>query len=75
MRGNGADKDENGARRGYLEMEGVVLRHEALDLLCRIGDKEFWVTGGQVFNTALAGKTGPGKLVIPLWLARHQKLV
>ena len=75
MRGNGADKEHGGTRRGYIEMEGTILRREGLDLFCRIADKEFWVTGGQVFNTELAGNTGSGKVVIPLWLARHQKLV
>ncbi|TMA35310.1 MAG: hypothetical protein E6J79_15310 [Deltaproteobacteria bacterium] len=75
MRLNGEDKDRGGTRRGYVEMDGVILRREGLDLFCRIADKEFWVTGGQVFNTDLASKTGPAKVVIPLWLARHQKLV
>jgi len=75
VRGNGTADEDGRRRRGYVEMEGVILRHEGLDLLCRVGEKEFWVTGGQVFNTGLAGKTGRGKVMIPLWLARHQKLV
>jgi len=70
MRDNG-----DGVRRGYVEMDGVVLRHEGLDLLCRVGEKEFWVIGGQVFNGGLDRAAGRGKIVIPVWLARHQKLV
>ena len=74
MRGNGGPDDDTGVRRGYVEVDGVVLRQEGLDLLCRVGEKEFWVTGGEVFNTKPDG-AGRGKIVIPLWLARHQKLL
>ena len=31
MRLNGEDKDRGGTRRGYVEMDGVILRREGLD--------------------------------------------
>ena len=74
MRDDGGD-GARGVRRGYIEVDGIVLRHEGLDMLCRSGEKEFWVTGGQVFNSDPDRAAGQGRIVIPLWLARHQKLV
>jgi hypothetical protein len=59
-----------------VAFEGVVVVRESnLALLCVIDGRCIWVPRGQILNGELCSTPDRGRLVIPRWLARDQRLL